>query len=336
MSSTSRYGISRTDFGVNKEVWVYGPYFYHNFRGNADSGLLQFCTNAGGSTGRNLGHDLEKIGGQSNVRDPESRNLHYDLFYDGIGYGLAADYRTAPVSGASGGRSYSVIDRYDKYYFEKFVTVASKENTKEPRMRPAVWAGCDNNTVDMVLTGITVKKLVDNTNVYVPSTLEVGAGKSSSVALTPSYPTSATPVATVREVSLGAGSTLNVTTASSSAKLVVEQVTVDGAATLAAVGNGSVRLGGVFRLGSADATLAVTGAAAFENGTLNVTIPQTVYAARRVKEVLDLSGATIATLPETIRVRTEDGMDVTTRTRPAFEKGKLVLFPPRGMAIFLR
>ena len=336
MTSGSRYGIARTDFGINKEVWVYGPYFYHNFRGNTGTGLLQFCTNAGGGKSRELGHDLEKIGGEAAVAAPENLNLHYDMFYDGIGYGLAADYRTSPVSGTSGGTSYSVIDRYDKDYFKAFVTVASKENTKDPRMRPAVWAGCDNNTVNLVLTGITVKKLVDNVNAYVPSTLEVGAGKTSSVALTPSHPASATPVATVREVALGTAATLNVTTADSAARLAIEQITANGAATLAAVGNGSVRLGGALRLGTADAKLSLVGSVSFETDTLDVTIPQATYAARRPTEVLDLSGATVATLPETVRVRTEDGTDVTARTRPAFEKGRLLLFPPRGFAILVR
>ena len=97
-----------------------------------------------------------------------------------------------------------------------------------------------------------------------------------------------------------------------------------------------VRLGGALRLGTADAKLSLVGSASFETDTLDVTIPQATYAARRPTEVLDLSGATVATLPETVRVRTEDGTDVTARTRPAFEKGRLLLFPPRGFAILFR
>ena len=185
----------------------------------------------------------------------------------------------------------------------------------------------------ITVSSFHVEELVGNTSPRLDSSLAVADGQSSTVTVGASDTAAATPAATVAQAMLGAASVLNIASATASANMTIDQVTANGAATLAAGTGASLKLGALTLTGEpGESRLTVTGSATAAD-SLKVVVPSSWCKSSTGKVTL-LSGVSVD--PENVTLETEDGPVPAKRATLSLENGALKADFSRGMVLIFR
>ena len=190
----------------------------------------------------------------------------------------------------------------------------------------------------MKVRNLALKEISSNANALIDSPVAVAAGASSTLKVGATDAASATPAAMFESVALGAGSQLSICPEAASVKVGIKSLTVKGAANLTVASDAGVReLAEVVLTGEpTDGALAVAGDVRFAN-TLTIVIPATWHKSRNVIAAIDMSKL-VGSSPQlsSIRVATDEGLDVTERSAAKYRDGVLTFNFTRGFAVVIR
>lgn len=252
-------------------------------------------------------------------------SAHVDYIYDAKGTLYMALTVTNKTSGAGFARDYRQTLTTDRW--TSFRTAMSGGLYFDFRAKAGTWGN-----FAMKIRNLQLKEVSSNSNVPVDSPIAVDAGATATVSLGTTDTASATPAATLAEVELGTGATLQVASSTASAKAAVGNVTLNGAATLAVQSGASVSLEGLTLSGEANASsLVVTGTATADE--LKVVIPS-AWRKYRAGKVTLVSGLSVD--PANVTLCDENGPIPEKKGSVVLENGVLKANFQSGMLLIFR
>jgi len=181
------------------------------------------------------------------------------------------------------------------------------------------------------IKNIDVKELTGNSSPYLSSTLEVPASATVTVQADSYDVASTVPATEIREAALAAGATLNVTTVTNGSRVAIDALRVmGGGATVNA--SAKTIVGGLVFAGDTVQTQPanLSGDVAFADGTLTLVIPE---AWRHGAASIPLFKG--VAMPQSYRILTDSGKDVTTRMA-VYEKDGEVTLTRKGLFFCIR
>ena len=257
---------------------------------------------------------------------------NYTILYNGQGL-TELMIRTKPASTSSEGTA-SGRFRWAPKKFSNYKTYADGNNAKNNQAylvfkgsTPSGWSTCFMQTT---IRNVCVKELTGNANPRLGARIAVAANATATVDA--AAVDGATPAATLAEVELGSGATLQIASSTANAKAAVENVTASGAATLAVRSGAAVSLEGLTLSGEANASsLAVTGTATADE--LTVVVPS-AWRKYRAGKVTLVSGLSVD--PANVTLCDENGPIPEKKGNVVLENGVLKADFQRGMILIFR
>lgn len=252
-------------------------------------------------------------------------SAHIDYVYDAKGSLFVSVLMTNKTTGAGYARDYRQTLTADRW--SAFREAVKNGLYFDFRATTGTWGN-----FAMKIRNLQLKEVSSNSNVPVNSPIAVDAGATATVSLGATDTASATPVATLAEVELGSGATLQVASSTASAKAAVGNVTASGAATLAVQSGAAVSLEGLTLSGEANASsLAVTGTATADE--LTVVVPS-AWRKYRAGKVTLVSGLPVD--PANVTLCDENGPIPEKKGNVVLENGVLKADFQRGMLLIFR
>lgn len=324
----TRYGLARNGLG-DMECWQFGVHLEARLRSGDESSVMRASA---GQAARSSADGGTMTYRSKSAPARASHQVTYALYYDDYTGRTACEFYSQPTSGAVGGASAAI----DYHLFEDPHMIYLRKNTQT--MRPAIWTGSDNSYVGTNFRSFSLQELSDNVNPYLDSCVKVADGQTATVKADATHPASATPVATLRAVSVGAGSTLNLATDSTSAKTRIETVEAVCGATIAAAAGETLVIGKSISLSGSIGNTGVTvqGSVSLPS-ELTVVLPRAWVESRTKFRLLDLAQAQlVGAMPTTIRVFDENGVDMTRKAHVTVDADGIVGNDCPGFIIIFR
>jgi len=190
--------------------------------------------------------------------------------------------------------------------------------------------------VDTILKNLSVKTLNDNQNAYFAGGVGVAAGATATFSADAQFASSATETAEIEAATLADGSTLNLATGVAGSKFVLDGVKVNGTgATLNAATPVSLA-GAVEYTGTVPAMgLTLSGSVTVKDDALTFVVPDS-WKSYKGGTVTLLKGTAGATLPDSYRLVTKSGRDLTKKADFKVVDGEVRANWTRGLFMVLR